>query len=133
MRRQRQPVTVDLEPVPQAGLDDPLVAVDLVDQAVDVRDQLDRDVADVTGDDGAEQQTAEARRRVDGQHEVAERDAPRRSERAVVPHLELGQQHPRQATEGFRRPLGERNPPVREASGLHVLADEGCAGSGRRR
>ena len=131
MRRQGQPVTIDLEPVPQPGLDDPVVAVDLIDQAVDVGDQLVGDVPDVAGDDGTEQQAAEAWRRVDGQHQVAERDPPRRSERAGVPHLQLRQQHPRQDTGGFPAPPRRTKPSgAAKASGLHVLADEGAQGLG---
>ncbi len=88
-----EPVTVDLEPVPQARLHDPVAALDLVDQAVHVGMQLVVDAVDVTGDDGAEQQPAEAGRRVDGEDEVAERQAPGGHGRARVPHLELGEQH----------------------------------------
>ena len=72
VRRQGEAVAVDLEAVAQPRLHDALVPVDLVDQPVDVGDELVGDVADVAGDDGAEQQPAEAGRRVDGQHEVAE-------------------------------------------------------------
>ncbi len=88
-----EPVAVDLEPVTQARLHDSVAALDLVDQAVHVGMQLVVDAVDVTGDDGAEQQPTEAGRRVDGEDEVAERQAPGRHGRARVPHLELGEQH----------------------------------------
>ena len=73
--REGEAVAVDLEAVAQPGLDDAHVAVDLIDQAVDVGHELVGHVADVPGDDGAEQQAAEPGRRIDRQHEVAERDA----------------------------------------------------------
>ena len=88
-----EPVTVDLEPVSQARLHDSVAALDLVDQAVHVGMQLVVDAVDVTGDDGSEQQATEAGRRVDGEDEVAERQAPGGDGGARVPHLELGEQH----------------------------------------
>ena len=88
-----EPVTVDLEPVSQARLHDPVAALDLVDQAVHVGKQLVVDAVDVIGDDGTEQQPAEAGRRVDGEDQVTERQAPGRYCRARVPDLELGEQH----------------------------------------
>ena len=88
-----EPVTVDLEPVSQARLHDSVAALDLVDQAVHIGMQLVVDAVDVTGDDGAEQQPTEAGRRVDGEDEVAERQAPGRDGGSRVPHLELGEQH----------------------------------------
>ncbi len=88
-----EPVAVDLEPVTQARLHDSVAALDLVDQAVHIGMQLVVDAVDVTGDDGAEQQPTEAGRRIDGEDEVAERQAPGRHGRARVPHLELGEQH----------------------------------------
>ena len=48
---------------------------------------------EVVGDDGAEQQPAEARRGVDRQHQVPERDPPGRGDGPGVPHLQLGQHH----------------------------------------
>ena len=70
-------MTVDLEPVAQAGLDDAHAPVDLVDEAMDVGHEIGVDLADRRRGDGAEQQPAETGRRIDGQHEIAERDAPR--------------------------------------------------------
>ncbi|CAN5704442.1 hypothetical protein BH18ACT2_BH18ACT2_21550 [soil metagenome] len=93
MRRQGQAVAVDLEPVAQPGLDDAHVAVDLVDQPVDVGDEVGGQVGAVTGDHSTEQQPAEAGRRLDRQHEVAESDPPGRRQRPGVPHLQLRQQH----------------------------------------
>ena len=91
-------MAVDLEAVAQARLDDAHVPVDLVDQPVHVGDEVVRHVADVAGDDRSEQQPAEPGRRVDGQHEVAQRHAPRRRQRPGVPHLDLRQQHARDGT-----------------------------------
>ena len=115
--RQGEAVAIDLEAMAQAGLDDALVPVDLVDQPVDVGDEVLRDVTDVAGDDGAEQQAAEARRRVDGQHEVAEGDPPRRGQRPGVPHLELGEEHPVNLSEGFRPGWGGGKPRRAETLG----------------
>ena len=148
VRRQRQAVAVDLEAVAQPRLHDALVAVDLVDQAVDVGHQLDGDVADVAGDDGAEQQPAEPRRRVDRQHEVAEGEAPRRRERPGVPHLELGEEHDphgigERLSRVFRgiRVSHAAQLRLRHSDGVKhsdgpdsdVLADEGAQRPGRRR
>ena len=93
MGRQGEPVAVDLEAMAKPRLHDALVAVDLVDQAVDVGDEVVGDVVDVAGDHCAEQQAAEPGRRVDGQHQVAEGDTPRGRQRPRVPDLELGQEH----------------------------------------
>ena len=94
VRRQGEAVAIDLEAVAQAGLDDAHVPVDLVDQPVDVGHEVLGTSPMWPASDGAEQQPAEAGRRVDGQHEVAERQAPRRRQRPGVPHLQLGQHHP---------------------------------------
>ena len=77
----------------QPRLHDPLAAFDLVDQAPHVGHEVVDDTDDVLGDDGAEQQPAEARRRLDRQHHVAERHPPGRHRRAGVEDLQLGQQH----------------------------------------
>ena len=81
---------------------------------MDVGDEVLRDVGDVAGDDGADQQAAEAGRRVDGQHEVAECDPPRRRQWPGVPHLELGEEHPANLSECLRRPVGAANTPMGE-------------------
>ena len=86
-------VTVDLETMPQPRLDDALAALDLADQAVDVGDEIVVDAGQVGRHDRAEQQAAEARRRVDRQHHVPERDAARRHCGTGVPDLELSEQH----------------------------------------
>ncbi len=88
-------VPIDLEAVPQSGLDDAFAALDLADQAVDVGDEFVVDAGQVRRDDRAEQQPAEARRRVDRQHHVAEGDAARRHGGPGVPDLELSEQHRR--------------------------------------
>ena len=60
-----EPVAVDLVAMLQARLDDALAAADLVQQPVHVGDELVVDVGQVGGDDRAEQQAAETRRRID--------------------------------------------------------------------
>ena len=89
----RQPVTVDLEPVAQPRLHDSLAALDLVDQPHHVGHQIGVDAGEVLGDDGAQQQPTEPGRRVDRQHQVAERDPTGRHRRPGVEDLELGEQH----------------------------------------
>jgi len=86
---------VEREAVAQAGLDDALAPLDLVHETMEIGQQVEVDGAEVGGHDGAEQDAAESGRRVDGEHQMAERDAPRRGEGARMPHLELGQQHER--------------------------------------
>ena len=95
-----EPVAVDLEPVPEAGLDDPLAEFDLADQAGDVGQQVGVDASDVVGDDGTEQQSTESRRRIDREHEVPERHPPGGHRRPGVEHLQLGQQHAAEGTPG---------------------------------
>ena len=95
MRAPSEPVPVDLVAVAEPGLHDPLAAVDLVDETMDVGHEVVVDLVEVGGDDGAEQQAAEAGRRVRREHEVAERDPPGRRHRPRVPHLQLSQQHAR--------------------------------------
>ena len=137
VRRQGETVAVDLEAVAQPRLHDADVAVDLVDQPVDVGDEVLGDVADVAGDDGTEQQPAEAGRRIDGEHEVAEREPPRRRQRPRVPHLQLGQQHPGTVPAVLSFGTGPIGPRSNDRTGTsvrsHVLADERRAASGRRR
>jgi hypothetical protein len=88
-----EPVAVDLKSMPQSRLHDPVATLDLVDQSMHVRVQLVVDPMDVAGDDGAEQQSTESRRRVDREDEVTERKATCWHSRAGVPQLELGEQH----------------------------------------
>ena len=80
----RQAVAVDLVAVAQTRLHDPLAASDFVDQAPDVRHEIVDDTDDVLGHDRTEQQSAEARRRLDRQHHVTERDPPGRHRRTGV-------------------------------------------------
>ena len=84
---------VDLETVTQAGLHDVVAAIDLIDQTMDVRPQVVVCRVHMGGNDRSEQQPAESRSGVGRQHQMAERDAPRRREWATVPHLEFRQQH----------------------------------------
>ena len=94
-----EPVAIDLIAVAEPGLDDPLAELDLADQSVHAGHQVVVDAGQMSGHDGAEQQAAEARGRVDRQHHVAERDPPRRDGRARVPDVDLGQQHRIDATD----------------------------------
>ena len=70
----------------------------------------------------AEQQPAEAGQRIDRQHEVAEGDAPGRGDRAGVPHLQLGEQHPARR---YRRRLRSR--------GWRTTSRRCCRRGGQRR
>ena len=103
VQRPAEAVAVDLEAVAQPRLDDPLPRLDLADQAMDVGNEVLVDLVDVGGDDGAEEQAAEAGRRVGGQDEVAEGDTRSR----------------RQPRGGCARP-----PARRGASTSDVRADE---------
>jgi hypothetical protein len=49
---------------------------------VEVRQEVEVDAGEMAGDDGAEEEPAEARRRLGREHEVAERHATRRCEGA---------------------------------------------------
>ena len=64
VRAAGEAVTIDLVAVAQAGLHDARAPVDLVDEAVEVGQEVGVDAAEVGGDDRAEQQPAEAGRRV---------------------------------------------------------------------
>ena len=81
MHADGETVTIDLVAMQQSWLHDALAATDLVEQTVHVGYEIVVDVGQVRGDHGAEQEAAESRRRIDGQHEVAERYATRRSDR----------------------------------------------------
>ena len=117
-------MAVDLEPVAQAGLDDADVPVHLVDQTVDVGDQLGGEVGAMAGDDGPQQQPAEPWRRLDREHEVAERQPPGRRQRAGVPHLQLGQQH--QSTLRARAAGEARAGVVRRSAGVAEVVGGGA-------
>ncbi len=71
-------MAVDLEAMAQPGLHDALAPLDLVDEPMEVGEQVRVEVVEVGGDDGAEQDAAEAGRRLDRQDAVAERDPARR-------------------------------------------------------
>src|SRR5690606_38018286 len=95
-------VPVDLEAVPESRLHDSFAALDLTDQAHDVGLQLGVDAGDVLCHDGAEQESTEPGRRVDGQHQIAERHPPGRHCGSGVEHLQLGEQHRHR---GYLRPV----------------------------
>ena len=77
-----QPVTINLIAMTQAGLRDSIAALDLAHEAMDVGYQILVDIGQVLGDDCAQQQATEARRGLDRQHQMAQRDATRRRGRA---------------------------------------------------
>ena len=88
-----EPVAVDLEPVPQARLHDPVAALDLVDQAVDVGMQLVVDAGDVPATTAPSNSPPKP-----GAGSTGRTRWPSDSRRvghggARVPHLELGEQH----------------------------------------
>ena len=89
----RQAVAVDLETMAQAWLHDPVTALDRCEQTVDIGDEVVVDAVQVLRNDGAEQQPAEARCRIDRQHQMAERDPSRGHCWTCVPDLDLCQQH----------------------------------------
>ena len=88
-----QAVTVDLEPMAQPGLDDAVIALDRREQAMHVGDQIVFDPVEILGDDRAEQEATEARSRIDGKHQMPQREPARRLCGPGVPDLDLGQQH----------------------------------------
>ena len=58
-----------------------------------IGDEIGVHIVEMRSDDGTEQQSPEAGRRLDGKHQIAERNASRGCVRARVPYLEFGQQH----------------------------------------
>ena len=91
--RPAETVPVDLVAMAQPGLHNPITALDLVDEAVDVGHEVFVDVLDVAGDHRPEQHAAEPRGRIDRQHQRAEGDPPCRGAWPRVPHLQFGEQH----------------------------------------
>ena len=73
MHADGETMPIDLIAMQQARLDDPFAATDLIEQPMDIGDQILVDVGQMRGDHRAEQQPAETRRRIDRQHEMAER------------------------------------------------------------
>jgi len=73
----REALTIDLIPVAQSRLHHTVSAIDLQDEPVDVGHQLFVDFREVRGDDAAEQQPTQTGCRVDGQNQMAEREASR--------------------------------------------------------
>jgi len=71
MHADGKPVTVDLISMLQTRLHDTFATTDLVEEAMHVGNELVVDVGKMSGDHGAEQQTAEPRSRIDRQHKVA--------------------------------------------------------------
>ncbi len=71
----RQADPVGLEPMTQPRLDDAAAVFELVDQAMQVVMELRIEVVHVSGDDTAEQDAAEAGRRIGRQRALAERQA----------------------------------------------------------
>ena len=93
VRAVRQPVSIDLEPMAEPRLDDPVPGLHLVDQTVHVGDVIVVDTIEVLSDDRAEHQTAETWRRVDRQDHVSERDPSCWLNRTTVEDLQFGQEH----------------------------------------
>ena len=89
----REPVAVDLEPMPQPRLHDAITVLDRGQQPVDIVHQVVVDPVQVLGHDRSEEEPTESGRRIDGQHEMAEREPPCRLGRPRVPDLDLGEQH----------------------------------------
>ena len=79
---------------------------------MDIGDKVVVDVVEMMRDDRTEQQSAETGSRVDRQDQFAERNTPRRGDRARVPHLQLGQQHDTNDI-GLARDTFERYPTER--------------------
>ncbi len=93
MHTDGETVAVDLVAMQQPWLYDALAAADLIEQPVHIGDEVAGDVGEMCSDHRAQQQAPEARRRIDRQHQVSQRDATRRRDRTRVPDLQLGQQH----------------------------------------
>src|SRR4051794_36638344 len=84
---------VGLEPVPEPGLHDADAALDLGDQPVEVVPLLFLEVAHAGGHDACQEDRAEAGRRIGGQPELTEGEAPSWCNGPRVPDLQLGEQH----------------------------------------
>ena len=85
---------VGLEPVPEPGLLDGLVRRHLVDEGQELDAHLGIEVAQVDGDDAAQQDTAVAGSGIGGQPQLPERHPTGGRHGARMPDLELSQKHP---------------------------------------
>jgi hypothetical protein len=65
-------MSIDLVPMTQARLGDSFAALDLIDQAVGVGDQIIVDVDRVPGHHGRQQQSAESGCGISGQNEMTQ-------------------------------------------------------------
>ena len=88
-----QPDPVDLQPVAEPGLADVAADLEIVDERVEFLVEIGVELADEPRHDAAQQHTAEARRRVDRKHHLAERHPAGRGDRAGVIRLEDRQRH----------------------------------------
>jgi uncharacterized protein related to proFAR isomerase len=88
-------VTVDLEAMPQTGLDDAIRTLDLADETMDVGMHVLVDLEEMPSHHCTEQDATETGGGIRRQHEMAERDTPRGSDRTRMPDLEFGEDHRR--------------------------------------
>jgi hypothetical protein len=86
----REALSIDLVAMPQSWLHDTVATVDLQNETVDVGHQFFVNLWQVGGDDATEQQPAEARRRLDGQHQVSERQSACRRMGARMKDFDFG-------------------------------------------
>src|SRR5262245_52351729 len=71
MTAEGESVAIDLIAVAQPRLNDPVAAVDLQQETMHIRDEILIDLAEVMGDDRAEEQTTEPGGGIDRQDQVA--------------------------------------------------------------
>jgi hypothetical protein len=90
-------VSVDLEPVPQAGLHDVFGALDLADQTMHIGMKILVDFEEMPRHDRAEENATEAGCGVGGQHQMSQRNTTSGGDGPRVPDLEFGEDH-RQTT-----------------------------------
>src|SRR5205823_9169413 len=90
-----EPDDVDLEPVAQPRLGDAAVALEVVDEAEELDQEVVVDGVHVGGHQPPEEDAARPRRRLGRQPPLPQRHPPGRHGGARVPDLELGQEHPR--------------------------------------
>ena len=88
-----QPDLVGLQPVAQPGLGDATAVLELDHEVTDLVVEVLTQVGREPGRDAAEEDAAEARRRVAGELDRAERDPSRGSDRPREEALEFGQDH----------------------------------------
>ena len=99
----REAVTVDLEAMSKSWLGDPFAAINLRDQAIEIRVEVLVNECNEIRDYRRKQDSTEPWSWIDGQDEVSERQSPRRGHRSRVPDFDFGEDVRRRRRQGLLR------------------------------